>query len=158
MVVKPLTIFLIVFCLISSVFSAYVEKSLSIGKSPFEREGEGTASYKLNFASGYSMKDYVRVKITKDPQSTPNLLIFISKNIQCDDNRISMGVQTYESINLFFLEEHYSKSKKELYLCVKCQSEDDSDCNYDINIYTEDQVELNIGEQISYYAKYKNRF
>ena len=152
MVVKPLTIFLIVFCLISSVFSAYVEKSLSIGKNPFEREGEGTASYKLNFASGYSMKDYVRVKITKDPQSTPNLLIFISKNIQCDDNRISMGVQTYESINLFFLEEHYSKSKKELYLCVKCQSEDDSDCNYDINIYTEDQVELNIGEQISYYV------
>ena len=152
MVVKPLTIFLIVLCLISSVFSEYEEETLSIRESPFETKGKGTSSYRMNFVNSYSMKEYVRVKITKDPQSTPNLLIFISGNNQCSDNRIAMGVQSYESINLFFLEDHYTKFKKELYLCVKCQSEDDSDCNYDINIYTEDQVELHIGEQISYYV------
>ena len=150
MVGKPLTIFLIVFYFISSVFSAYEEETITITDG-FNHYGQGSTSYKMKLANGYSLNKYTRIKITKITKGTPNLLIFISKNQQCSDDRIAMGVQTYESINLFFLKDHYD-SNNGLYLCVKCQSENENNCNYNIDIYTESELNLNIGDQISYYV------
>ena len=154
MVVKPLSLFLIVFCIISSVFSAYQDKgSIDITSKSKSAPGSGTSSYKLSFSTSLSLDNYIKIKITKGSTSTPNLLILISENKQCDDNRKAMGVQTYESINLFFHKDHANG----IYLCVKCQNGDESNCNYNINIESQNELELNIGEQISYYVEDKTQ-
>ena len=155
MVVKPLTLFLILFCLVSSVFTVYqIQDSIEITSKSKSSKGSGTSSYQLLFSNNLSLDDYIKVKISKVSSTTQNLLILISGNRQCDDDRKSMGVQTYESINLFFLKEH-ARNNNGLYLCVKCQSEDgdESNCNYNIDIDSQSELELNIGEQISYYVE-----
>ena len=114
--------------LILIVFSSaqyMLEESVILDKT--DKPFSGAKSFKLNLKS-LEDSPYTHIEI-KASQSKP--IVFLSDTVQCQDNRLLMGVKHYEkSIDLYVKREQFPENNI-LYICVKCEIEEN--CNYNIS-------------------------
>ena len=125
------------------------------GKIAFTNEfnGEGTKFYEINFGESFgALEQYLKIKITSGSNNNP--MVLLSEKGKCVDNRIAFANQQYGPINLFFTKAQVPKTKYKLFLCVKCQNE--NNCKYKIESSTSNSCKLNLGEQASYYVDSNN--
>ena len=137
--------------LILIVFSSaqyMLEESVILDKT--DKPFSGAKSFKLNLKS-LEDSPYTHIEI-KASQSKP--IVFLSDTVQCQDNRLLMGVKHYEkSIDLYVKREQFPENNI-LYICVKCEIEEN--CNYNISQIPSKSSILNMGKKYSYYISEKN--
>ena len=156
MVGKPLVKLFLFSCFFSFILSEY-DLHDKIINSAGTYSGLGSKSYQMNFGSIISLfNNYIHIGV--QPTSKNIQMAIISETEQCLEKRKALSIQPYDTIHLFLTKsqiQELSTSKKELYLCVKCQNEEN--CGYNIILDSNNECQLNIGEQASYYVTSKNQ-
>ena len=144
-----LTLLSILILIVLSSAKYTPEDSVTFDKN--DKKFSGAKSFKLNLDS---LEDfpYTHIEI-KSSQSKP--IVFLSDTVQCQDNRILMGVKHYdETIDLFIKREQFPPESRTLYICVKCEKEEN--CNYKISQHSAKSCLLNMGKKYSYYISGNN--
>jgi hypothetical protein len=139
-----------------SIFISFVLSQYSEGDAIQFKEGDvfrgsGTKSYKILNAG--STNNYLHIKI--ESQSKNNQMVLISQDNQCKNNRKSLGIQAHGTIHLFLTKEEVSNIKNNFFICLECQYE--QECSYKIHFKSENELELYLGEQTSYYVNSSNK-
>ena len=154
MVGKPLNILNLLICYFSLILSEYeLETNIIFKQGTFN--SNGSKSIKINLRSEIDeLNNYIHIKVK--PISRHVQMALISETEQCFSERKALSIQPYESIHLFLTKEQIMEvNEKELYLCVKCQN--DENCIYDIILDSKNECQLDIGEQASYYVTPNNK-
>jgi len=144
MVIKPIRIIILIF----TIFSFALSEEINInGEIDYK---SGAKNYKLvgNFLDNYN---YLNIKVKT--QSKKNQIVLLSEgDSECHTGRKLLGMQPYGDINLFIQKNQFNNfgSNKDLYLCIKCVKEEN--CDYSISKKFQNNAELSIGEQYSYYV------
>ena len=155
MVGKPLVILFLFTCFFSFTLSEYELDTREIRRKE-NLEGTGSKSFKMIFGSSIGQfDDYIHIKVS--PIFKNIEMAIISETEQCLDKRKALSIQPYDTINLFITKGQIQElsGKKELYLCVKCQNKEE--CKYNIDLDSNKQCQLNVGEQASYYVSSNNQ-
>ena len=141
------------FSIFTFITSTTIKDRIEIsGEEEFVSFYEGSGDFQLDIPNDYSY-NYLHIKV----ESKNNPIILVGDDIQCK-NRKAMGLQPYNPINLFIQKEEIEMTMQEdktLYVCVKCQ--DENNCSYTLDFKSEDICELQLGEQISFYSKSINQ-
>ena len=147
MVGKPLVKLFLLSCFFSLILSEYELDNNPLNKAG-TYSGFRSKSYKLSFSATISQfNNYIHIGV--NPTSKNIQMAIISETEQCLDKRKALSIQPYDTIHLFLAKSQIQElpsSKKELYLCVKCQNEED--CGYDIILNSNNECQLNIGEHM----------
>ena len=108
-----------------------------------------SASDKISFLLKFpnNIKNYIHIKV-ESTTSYNQILYFSNKDETCMETRQLLSMSSSGSVELF-LTKNQIENNSQNYLCVECTRE--KKCEFKLEIESEDQAKLKIGDVYTYY-------